>query len=360
MSLTLMLGFAALFVLATVWWGMVRLRRVRAAEARRSEATLAALLAGQQSAADPPADAVASFFSGHDFDDGHGASTRALEVAEFDAGVDIEALLANERERVAQRSRETLAQIRHTDLPPGAVVPSAPAQMSTAVHSAAPRHSAEPVSATAPPVVVPVSASAVKAPPVHAPAAMAPAAPRENRQAAVRQPSASLSDPAASTGVGSFGSTPASERLTDAPMRSFVGGGDLVRNVQDAPPLREVALAWFETRGYRSAPASPAVRPIERVLRHRQDATRGYAFVVESQPVSERRVEQLQALALSVGLKRLLVVAEVGAPDRASREHRGVRLMDRSALAAELDRLDLSIAAKIIAVARKRSAATRI
>jgi hypothetical protein len=176
----------------------------------------------------------------------------------------------------------------------------------------------------------------------------------------VRQPSASVSDPAASAGVASFGSTPASVRLNDAPMRSFVGGGDLVRNVQDAPPLREVALAWFEARGYRSATASPAVRPIERVLRHSQDATRGYAFVVESQPVSERRVEQLQALALSVGLKRLLVVAEAGAPGCASSQHRGVRLMDRRALATELDRLDLSIAAKIIAVARKRSAATRI
>ena len=124
-------------------------------------------------------------------------------------------------------------------------------------------------------------------------------------------------------------------------------------------PLREVALAWFEARGYRGSTASPAVRPIEYVLRHRQDASRGYAFVVEQQPVSERRVEQLQALALSVGLKRLLVVAEAGTEGPALRERRGVRLMDRGALAAELDRLDLSIAAKIIAVARQRSAVRR-
>src|SRR5258706_280424 len=33
-------------------------------------------------------------------------------------------------------------------------------------------------------------------------------------------------------------------------------------------PLRELSLAWFEARGYRGAPASPAVRPIELVLRH--------------------------------------------------------------------------------------------
>jgi hypothetical protein len=137
--------------------------------------------------------------------------------------------------------------------------------------------------------------------------------------------------------------------LSETPQRSFVGGGDLVRHGEDGPPLREVALAWFEARGYRSSPASPAVRPIERVLRHRQDAARGYAFVVERQPVSARRIEQLQ---------RLLVVAEAGAIDRAAREQRGVRLMDRNALAAELDRLDLSIAAKIIAVARKRGSAS--
>ena len=139
------------------------------------------------------------------------------------------------------------------------------------------------------------------------------------------------------------------------PAQAPAGGGATIRRGNDDVPLRELALAWFEARGYRGAPASPAVRPIELVLRHRQDATRGYAFVVESQPVSTRRLEQLQALALSVGLKRLLVVAEAGAPERASRERRGVRLMDRDALAAELDRLDLRIAAKIIAVARKRS-----
>lgn len=359
MSLTLMLGLAALFVLATVWWGIARLRRVRAEEARRSEAALAELLAGQRAAADPPADAVATFFAGHDFDDVHGTSPRALEVAEFDEGVDIEALLADERERVAQRSRETLAQITQIDLPPGEVMPSAPVQMPTSALAAASQQSAASVSAARPSAAVPVSASSVKTPPVPAPTAAAPAPTRENRQATVRQPPVSAPDAAASTGVASFGSPPAGERLADTPMRSFVGGGDLVRNAPDAPPLREVALAWFEARGYRSAPASPAVRPIERVLRHRQDATRGYAFVVESQPVSERRVEQLQSLALSVGLKRLLVVAEAGAPGRAGREHRGVRLMDRNALAAELDRLDLSIAAKIIAVARKRSAAAR-
>ena len=335
MSLMLMLGIAALLVLVTAWWGIARVRRIRAEEERRSEAALAEMRAGLGSAANPPADDVATFFAGSEFDDRLGTAPRALEVSEFEEGVDIEALLADERERVAERSRETLAQITQVDVPADEPAPqgSRPAAMPAAVPAAVPiaqgmRERAPAPQVARPPAVPPAAAAALRA-----------------------QPSATSTPPSV-----------AAERvampLTETPQRSFVGGGDLVRHGEDGPPLREVALAWFEARGYRSSPASPAVRPIERVLRHRQDASRGYAFVVERQPVSARRIEQLQTLALSVGLKRLLVVAEAGAVDRATREQRGVRLMDRNALAAELDRLDLSIAAKIIAVARKRGSAS--
>lgn len=335
MSLMLMLGIAALLVLVTAWWGIARVRRIRAEEERRSEAALAEMRAGLGSAANPPADDVATFFAGSEFDDRLGTAPRALEVSEFEEGVDIEALLADERERVAERSRETLAQITQVDVPADEPAPqgSRPAAMPAAVPAAVPIAQGMRERAPAPQVARP------------------PAAPPAAAAALRAQPSATSTPPSV-----------AAERvampLTETPQRSFVGGGDLVRHGEDGPPLREVALAWFEARGYRSSPASPAVRPIERVLRHRQDASRGYAFVVERQPVSARRIEQLQTLALSVGLKRLLVVAEAGAVDRESREQRGVRLMDRNALAAELDRLDLSIAAKIIAVARKRGSAS--
>ena len=331
----LMLGIAALLVLVTAWWGIARVRRIRAEEERRSEAALAEMRAGLGSAANPPADDVATFFAGSEFDDRLGTAPRALEVSEFEEGVDIEALLADERERVAERSRETLAQITQVDVPADEPAPqgSRPAAMPAAVPAAVPIAQGMRERAPAPQVARP------------------PAAPPAAAAALRAQPSATSTPPSV-----------AAERvampLTETPQRSFVGGGDLVRHGEDGPPLREVALAWFEARGYRSSPASPAVRPIERVLRHRQDASRGYAFVVERQPVSARRIEQLQTLALSVGLKRLLVVAEAGAVDRESREQRGVRLMDRNALAAELDRLDLSIAAKIIAVARKRGSAS--
>jgi hypothetical protein len=122
-------------------------------------------------------------------------------------------------------------------------------------------------------------------------------------------------------------------------------------------PLRELALAWFEARGYRSAPASPAVRPIELVLRHKDDPARAYAFVVEAARVSTERVQNLRGQARAIGLVRLLIVASGGAAPRAAEGIKGVRLMDRAALEAEFKQLDISVAAKIIAVARKRSAA---
>lgn len=122
-------------------------------------------------------------------------------------------------------------------------------------------------------------------------------------------------------------------------------------------PLRELVLTWFEARGYRGSPASPAVRPIELVLRHKDDPARAYAFVVEKQRVDSTRVERLREQARAVGLQRLLVVADGGAAADATGRHKSVRVVERPVLDQELRKLDLSIAAKIIAVARNRAAA---
>ena len=122
-------------------------------------------------------------------------------------------------------------------------------------------------------------------------------------------------------------------------------------------PLRELALAWYESRGYRGSPASPAVWPIELVLRHRDDAARAYAFVVQSDHISVDRITALIEQAREIGMVRVAVVAEAGY-ERGAKEvarKRHVRLIDRSTMDAELSALDLPTAAKIIAVARKRS-----
>ena len=92
-------------------------------------------------------------------------------------------------------------------------------------------------------------------------------------------------------------------------------------------------------------------------MRHRQDATRAYAFVVEQGPVTTPRAMALAEHARSIGLTRLLVAAESGFdPDTRRRFRReGVRLVDQAEMQREFDKLEISVAAKIIAVARSRS-----
>lgn len=124
-------------------------------------------------------------------------------------------------------------------------------------------------------------------------------------------------------------------------------------------PLRELALAWYEARGYRGSPASPAVWPIELVLRHREDAARAYAFVVQTDHVSVDRIIALIEQAREIGMMRVAVIAESGY-EREAKEvarKRNVRLIDRRTMEAELAELQLPTAAKIIAVARTRSSA---
>ena len=121
--------------------------------------------------------------------------------------------------------------------------------------------------------------------------------------------------------------------------------------------LRELVLAWSEARGYRRSPASPVVRPIELVLRHSTDPARAYGFVVDNDRISAERAAQLRHHAKSIGL-RLMLVTDAGASSAALNylKKTSVRLMDRAAIDGELGKLDLSIAAKIIAVARRRTA----
>jgi len=122
-------------------------------------------------------------------------------------------------------------------------------------------------------------------------------------------------------------------------------------------PLRELVLAWYESRGYRQVPASPAVWPIELVLRHRDDPSRAYAFVVQTDNVSVDRITALIEQAREIGMLRVAVIAEAGY-ERGAKEvakRKNVRLIDRPTMDAELSELQLETAAKIIAVARKRA-----
>ena len=146
---------------------------------------------------------------------------------------------------------------------------------------------------------------------------------------------------------------PASARTSEKPAKRKPD------SVSPGVPLRELVLAWYEARGYRGSPASPAVWPIELVLRHREDAARAYAFVVQNDRVSVDRITALIEQAREIGMMRVAVIAEAGyesgAKEIAKKRH--VRLIDRSAMDAELSELQLPTAAKIIAIARKRATA---
>jgi hypothetical protein len=260
-------------------------------------------------------------------------SRAGIEVAEV---VDLDELLADASPKVASRARAQLEEptnIASDDLDSLSLPPS-PAS-SAAQWSVAPAR-------------MPAAAMAIAERPVPAMAAttlggdVPPARPRSTTHGPTRaMPSSSTS-----SSRGTPSGVPATWPATGS------GSG---RPERDDVTLRELTLAWFEARGYRSSPASMAVRPIELVLRHKNDPARAYAFVVEAAPVSKDRVRQLREQARSIGLMRLLIVAAGGAEPEAAAHVKGVRLMDASTVDSELDRLDFSIAAKIIAVARRRS-----
>ena len=362
---TLLIGLLLLLVL-TALWAVQRTRRIRAAAAAREEMALARVRAGSDPVGAAGSDTI---FEAAGLPS-HMPARRGLEVAEHEV-VDLEALLAGEPQGVARRARATLEEPTNVSLG-GDTLPPAPraAPAAAVAHVPTARASAAPVGPVSPatpsPVKVPAApvARAGGSQPatpggasVPLPVAASAAADASRAGSRAAQPSpptlvVRLNDVAPSLAAAAAG--PDTHGPVTAPPAP-AGGSAPVRGASDDVPLRELALAWFEARGYRSAPASAAVRPIEQVLRHRHDPARAYAFVVENHRVTTDRVQQLRTQARSIGLLRLLVVANQGAENGAATSAKGVRLMDRASLAAEFDQLDFSVAAKIIAVARKRS-----
>jgi hypothetical protein len=122
--------------------------------------------------------------------------------------------------------------------------------------------------------------------------------------------------------------------------------------------LRQLVLAWFEARGYVMSAVPPTAYPIEGVLAHRDNASRSYAFLTQTELVTQERITALLERARELGHPRVALVAEGGAEpavrDTARRRH--VRLIDRRVMEAELGELPRETATRIIAVARARGA----
>lgn len=355
MTTPLLIGLTLLLLVLTAFWAMARTRRIREAAQRREEEALARVRAGA-----PPLS-----LDGETVFEAAGLPSRmperrGIEVAEHDEVVDLEALLAGEPQGVAHRARATLEEPTNISLdldtlPPR---PAAPAP--------APASAPMPPAATPPAAPVLQSLSSMHPPSNAFATPMAPAAATATPAAPAR-PAPSRVQPSPPTLVARLPGdaerrvappampAAAAPRPVPSPAPVPAAGGATIRRGNDDVPLRELALAWFEARGYRSAPASSAVRPIEQVLRHRHDPARAYAFVVESTRLTAERVQQLRNQARAIGLLRVLIVADAGAEEGAATKSKGVRVMDRASLAAEFDQLDFSVAAKIIAVARKRS-----
>ncbi len=363
MTTPLLIGLTLLLLVLTAFWAMARTRRIREAAQQREEEALARVRAGA-----PPLS-----LEGETVFEAAGLPSRmperrGIEVAEHDEVVDLEALLAGEPQGVAHRARATLEEPTNisldldtlpprpatpapapasASLPPAATPPAAPVLQSLSSMHPPSNAFATPMATTTAAATAAVTATAATAAPARpAPSRAQPSPPTlvarlpgdaERRVAPPAMPAA------------------AAPRPVPSPAPPSSTGGATIRRGNDDVPLRELALAWFEARGYRSAPASSAVRPIEQVLRHRHDPARAYAFVVESTRLTAERVQQLRNQARAIGLLRVLIVADAGAEEGAATKSKGVRVMDRASLAAEFDQLDFSVAAKIIAVARKRS-----
>ncbi|HYA66602.1 MAG TPA: hypothetical protein VEE84_07930 [Burkholderiaceae bacterium] len=125
--------------------------------------------------------------------------------------------------------------------------------------------------------------------------------------------------------------------------------------------VRELVLAWFEARGYRASTPFQDAHPIELVLHHRKDRERSYAFVVERARVTSARASSLLTHARASGLSRLLIAAEAGTEDDLPKrlQRQGIRVFDEAGIRAQLGKIDIRVAAKIIAVARSRGLARR-
>jgi hypothetical protein len=123
-------------------------------------------------------------------------------------------------------------------------------------------------------------------------------------------------------------------------------------------PLDSLVAAWFAARGYVLKPAPDSAQPIRLLMTHRDDPERTYAFFFDRGRLHAQRAASLLEKAHALGMHRLLVAAEHGADVAVSSSRlRDVVVVDWVALDRELKKIDFSVAAKLIAIARTRRAA---
>jgi len=120
-------------------------------------------------------------------------------------------------------------------------------------------------------------------------------------------------------------------------------------------PLDALVVAWFSARGYVMRRAPESAQPIRLLMTHRDDRARSYAFFFDRGRLHAQRAAELLEKVHALGMARLLVAAEHGADAsvNSTRLH-DVVVLDWVSLDREMKKLDFSIAAKLIAIARTR------
>jgi len=275
---------------------------------------------------------------------------QAVEIAN---PVEIDSLLEGESEAVAARAREMLSAPTgvSTDFDE---LPAALASALAPVAPPPPPPPAEPPRATRPGADIPPTIA------IPLPRAMADL----QAQIAAARPGAEVSVASAASAAAAAARSAASAAAAPAPVALPVQPpppppppADDISRI----PVRDLVLTWFEARGYRAKAVSVRFRPVELELRHHADPSRNYAFVVEREKVTAPRAAALLKQAKATGMGRLLIAAEAGVDPFSQREMRrmGVRAFDRASIRAEIESVDLRIAAKIIGVARGRDQARK-
>lgn len=129
------------------------------------------------------------------------------------------------------------------------------------------------------------------------------------------------------------------------------------RAAEEPVPVRDLVQIFYEARGYRVVPAGREARPIELVLRHKTDPLRAYAFAPLAEKVSEATAKSMLERALRIDQSRVLITTERDMEPELAQSllAQGVRVLDRSAIEAQLAQLDFATAAKILAVAGRRA-----
>ncbi len=123
--------------------------------------------------------------------------------------------------------------------------------------------------------------------------------------------------------------------------------------------LRDLILAYYDARGYREEWVAPDMRPVELVLRHRQESQRSYAYVHLNAPLplDGGRLAQIGRELQARHFKRAIIAAPHGFDQEAAAlaATMRLRLYDRTAMMSLILELTPEVQARLAGMAKARA-----